>query len=138
MQSDFEIIGHTADIGVAAYGVTIDEAFANAARALFSLIVEPDTVSEKLYRDIELTAADDGGLLVSWLNELIFIFDTEFLIFSRFDVAVSGCGLRARAYGEKVDSSRHTLKTGVKAATYHMLSVECGKDACRVQVIFDI
>ena len=138
MQNDFEIIGHTADIGIAAYGASLADAFANAARALFSLIVEPDIVSEKLYRDIELSAADDESLLVAWLNELIFIFDTEFLLFSRFDVTLSGGSLRARAYGEKVDTARHILKTGVKAATYHMLSVECGKDFCRVQVIFDI
>ena len=139
MERDFELIDHTADIGVVAYGTGLAQAFANAARALFSLIAEPDTVSERMSRDIELNAPDEESLLVAWLNELIFLFDTEHLLFKRFDITLPGDGcLRARGYGEKVDISRHSLKTGVKAATYHMLSVERGKDVCKVRVIFDI
>ena len=138
MAKDFEIIDHTADVGVIAYGGSISQAFANAARALFSLITELDLVEEVLYRDIELTAPDEEGLLVEWLNELIYLFDTEYIVFKRFDVSVlNNSQLRARSYGEKVDSSRHQLKTGVKAATYHMLVVSKG-NGYRVQVIFDI
>ena len=138
-ERDFELIDHTADIGIVAYGAGLPQAFANAARALFSLIVEPDTVSERTFRDIELSAPDEESLLVAWLNELIFLFDTEQLLFRRFDITMPGAGcLKARGYGEKVDTSRHTLKTGVKAATYHMLSVEQGEGGCKVRVIFDI
>ena len=138
MEKDFEFIDHTADVGIVAYGGSISQAFANAARALFSLITELDLVEEVLYRDIELTAPDEEGLLVEWLNELIYLFDTEYIVFKRFDVSVlNNSQLRARSYGEKVDSSRHQLKTGVKAATYHMLVVSKG-NGYRVQVIFDI
>ncbi len=135
---DFEFIDHTADVGIIAYGTTISQAFANAARALFSLITELDAVREVLYRDIELTASDEESLLVEWLNELIYLFDTENIIFKRFEITVlSDTRLKARGYGEKVDSLRHKLKTGVKAATYHMLKVSRG-NGYRVQVIFDI
>ncbi len=138
MKKDFEIIDHTADVGVIAYGDNIGQAFGNAARALFSLITELDSVAEVVYRDIELSATDEESLLVEWLNELIYLFDTENIVFKRFDVTVlSNVRLRARSYGEKVDSLRHRLKTGVKAATYHMLKVEKG-NGCRVHVIFDI
>ena len=138
MEKDFEIINHTADIGIVAYGTDVSQAFANAARALFSLITELDDVGEMLHRDIELTAPDEESLLVGWLNELIYLFDTENIIFKRFDVTrLSNTRLKARSYGEKVDSSRHRLKTGVKAATYHMLKVD-KDDGCRVQVLFDI
>jgi SHS2 domain-containing protein len=135
---DFEFINHTADVGVVAYGASLSEAFSNAARALFSLIVELRSVRETLSRGIELKAPDDESLLVEWLNELIYLFDTENILFRRFDVTVLGEGrLRATGYGEKVDRSRHRLKVGVKAATYHMLRVT--KDnGYRVQVIFDI
>ena len=68
MEKDFEIVGHTADIGITAYGADIRQAFANAARALFSLITELDDVEEILHRDIELTAPDKESLLVKWLN----------------------------------------------------------------------
>ena len=138
MGKDFEIVDHTADVGVIAYGVDINQAFANAARALFSLITELDDVEEFLHRDIELTAPDEESLLVEWLNELIYLFDTENIVFKRFDVTkLNNTQLKARSYGEKVDSSKHQLKTGVKAATYHMLKVDKGDD-CRVQVLFDI
>ena len=138
MEKDFEIVNHTADVGIIAYGADMSQAFANAARALFSLITELDDVDEVLHRDIELTATDEESLLVEWLNELIYQFDTEGIIFKRFDIIQLGnTQLKARSYGEKVDSSKHKLKTGVKAATYHMLKVDKG-DGCKVQVLFDI
>ncbi len=137
MNKDFEILDHTADAGIIAYGADIKQAFANAARALFSLITELDSVKEVLYRDTELTAPDEGSLLVEWLNELIYLFDTEHILFKRFEVMVLPTQLKARSYGEKVDSSRHQLKTGVKAATYHMLSVD-RNNGYQVRVIFDI
>jgi len=138
MEKDFEIVNHTADVGIIAYGADMSQAFANAAKALFSLITELDDVDEVLHRDIELTATDEESLLVEWLNELIYQFDTEGVIFKRFDISqLDNTQLKARSYGEKVDSSKHKLKTGVKAATYHMLKVDKG-DGCKVQVLFDI
>jgi len=138
MRKNFEIVDHTADVGIIAYGDDISQAFANAARALFSLITELDDMEEILHRDIELTAPDEESLLVKWLNELIYLFDTENIVFKRFDITkLNNTQLKARSYGEKVDSSKHRLKTGVKAATYHMLKVDKG-DGCRVQVLFDI
>ena len=138
MDKEFEIIDHTADVGIKAFGTDINQAFANAARALFSLITEPEDVEEVLHRDIELTAPDQASLLVGWLNELIYLFDTEHIIFKRFDITrLDHTQLKARAYGEKVDKARHKLKIGVKAATYHMLKVD-KDDGCMVQVILDI
>ena len=134
----FEILNHTADVGIIAYGADLRQAFANAARGLFSLITELDDVEEVLHRDAELTATDEESLLVGWLNELIYQFDTEGIIFKRFDIIrLDSTRLKARGYGEKVDKSKHKIKIGVKAATYHMLKVDKG-DGCRVQVLFDI
>ena len=138
MEKDFEIVNHTADVGIIAYGADIRQAFTNAARALFSLITEPDAIEEILYRDIEVTASDKESLLVEWLNELIYLFDVENIIFKRFDITrLANTLLEAICYGEKVDRSRHELKTGVKAATYHMLKID-KDDGCQVQVLFDI
>ena len=138
MEKEFEIVNHTADVGVIAYGADINEAFANAAKALFSLITELDDVEEVVHRDIELTAPDQESLLVEWLNELIYLFDVENIIFKRFDIIqLSNTHLKARSYGHKVDSSKHKLKTGVKAATYHMLKIDKSSGG-KVQVLFDI
>jgi SHS2 domain-containing protein len=138
MGRDFDILEHTADVGIRAYGADVKEAFANAARGLFSVITELDDIKEAEYRDIELSAPDQESLLVQWLNELIYLFDAEMLLFKRFDIVrLTSSRLKARAYGERVDKTRHKLKTGVKAATYHMLNIN-EDNGWNVQVLFDI
>jgi SHS2 domain-containing protein len=138
MIKEFEVLDHTADVGIIAYGADLKQAFANAGKGLFSIIASPGSVEERLHRDIELNAADEESLLVDWLNELVYYFDTEGILFKRFDIIeLNNSHLKARGYGEKADSARHKLKIGVKAATYHMLKIEKNK-GCRVQVIFDI
>jgi len=137
MEKEFEILEHTADVGIIAYGSNIKEAFASAAKGMSSLIAEPDDVREVEHRDIDIKAADRESLLVAWLNELIYLFDVENMLFKRFDITrLSETHLKAKAYGEKADSSRHAIKTGIKAATYHMLKIE--KDGSSVRVLFDI
>jgi len=138
MEKGFEIIEHTADVGIIARGATLSQTFANAARALFSIITELENVAEVLHRDIELVASDQESLLVAWLNEFIYLFDTENILFKRFEISeLNNTRLKARSYGEKVDKSKHELKTGVKAATYHMLRID-KDDGWQAQVLFDI
>ncbi|HUV76327.1 MAG TPA: archease [Dehalococcoidales bacterium] len=133
----FQLIEHTADVGLVAYGETLAKAFANAAYGLFSIIAELKTVKETETRQLELSEEDPEALLFEWLNSLIYLFDVEMILFKRFEITdFDGCRLRAVCYGEKYDPSRHQLKTGVKAATYHMLKVDGEKN--QVQVIFDI
>jgi len=133
----FQLIEHTADVGLVAYGETLAKAFANAAYGLFSIIAELKTVKETETRQLELSEEDPEALLFEWLNSLIYLFDVEMILFKRFEITdFDGCRLRAVCYGEKYDPSHHQLKTGVKAATYHMLKVDGEKN--QVQVIFDI
>jgi SHS2 domain-containing protein len=133
----FEIIEHTADIGIKAYGKTLSEAFANAAYGMFSIIAELDNVHEVETRRVEISADDIEGLLFEWLNSLLYYFDVETLLLKGFDIIEFGdTRLAADCYGEKYDASRHRLKTGVKSATYHMLEVD--RKSNRVRVIFDI
>jgi SHS2 domain-containing protein len=133
----FELIEHTADTGLVAYGKTLAEAFANAACGMFSIIAGLDAVREVESRRVEVNGDDTEGLLFEWLNSLLYYFDVEMLLFSRFDIMEFGDSrLVAMCYGEKYDPSRHHLKTGVKSATYHMLEVDRQKN--RVRVIFDV
>lgn len=134
----FEIIDHTADIGIIAYGADLKQLFSNAALALFSLVTDTESIREKLRRDLKIISEDEDSLLVEWLNELIYLFDAEHILFNRFDIErlANGC-LKAACYGENVDPLRHKIKVGVKAATYHMLKID-KDDGYKVQVIFDI
>jgi SHS2 domain-containing protein len=138
MAKRFEIIDHTADIGIAAYGADLKEAFANAAYALFSLMTDLEDVGDALCHDVGVTAGDREDLLVAWLNELIYLFEVEKVLFKRFEIGeLTETRLKASCFGEKIDPERHKIKTAVKAATYHMLKVDEG-DGFRVQVLFDI
>jgi SHS2 domain-containing protein len=133
----FQLIEHTADTGLIAYGKTLAEAYANAAYGLFSIIAELKEVKEVESRNLELSEEDPESLLFEWLNNLIYLFDVEMLLFKRFDIEqFNDYKLQAICYGEKYDSSRHHLKVGVKSATYHMLKVDKVKN--QVQVVFDI
>ena len=134
----FEVVDHTADIGLIAYGSTLEEVFVNAAYGMFSLIADLDQVEERIHREIETEAPDQGELLVTWLNELLYFFDAESLLFKRFEILrLDQTWLQARAFGEKVDPTRHRVKTAVKAATYHLLKLEEG-NGLRAQIIFDV
>ena len=139
MKADFEILNHTADIGIIAYGEDISKVFVNAARGLFSLIIDPQEVSTKKNREIEVTAPDREALLVNWLNELIYLVDAEEVLFKEFDIIeITETKLKAKCYGEKINSKKHHLQREVKAATYHQLKIEQSADGWRAQVIFDI
>jgi SHS2 domain-containing protein len=139
MKKTFEIIDHTADIGIIAYGADIAELFCNAALALFSLITEPESVEEKLHLNLEVNSEDRDSLLVEWLNELIYLFDAKHILFNRFDIeSLTRNQLKATCYGESFDPMKHKIKMGVKAATYHMLKLDKNGDGCKAQIIFDI
>lgn len=133
----FEFIEHTADIGFRAYGSTLAEAYANAGYALFSIITDLKTVRKVESRKLDLQEDNPEALLFEWLNNLIYLFDTETILFKRFEINHFEDGeLSATCYGEKYDPLRHQLKTGVKSATYHMLEVDNQENY--VQAILDI
>ncbi|MBI4333291.1 MAG: archease [Chloroflexi bacterium] len=137
LKKRFDLIEHTADIGIVAYGRDLRETFANAAYGLFSIIAELDTVGETVSYPVEVAADDIEGLLFEWLNELIYVFDAKQLVLKRFDITeLDDHHLKADCYGEKYDPQKHHLKMGVKAATYHMLEVDREKN--QAQVIFDV
>lgn len=133
----FKLLEHTADVGLVACGRTLPDAFASAALGLFSIIAELKTVRESESRTLKISEDDSEALLVSWLNSLIYLFDTEMFLGKRFEIKeFDGYRLKAVCYGECYQPSRHRLKTGVKAATYHQLRVDKAKNQLRV--IFDI
>jgi len=139
VEKPFEIIDHTADIGIVAYGTDIKQVFANAALGLFNLMADLDDFKEDLQRELELSAEDAEVLLVEWLNELIYIFDVEHIIFKRFEIdELTSTHIKARCFGEKIKPGQHKLKREIKAATYHMLRISKEDGGYKVQVIFDI
>jgi SHS2 domain-containing protein len=139
VEKGFIVLDHTADIGITAYGADIKELFVNAAIGLFSLMTDLDNIKDNTQKKIELTAEDEEILLVEWLNELIYIFEVEHLVFKRLEIDdLDRNKIKARCYGEKIKPSQETLKREIKAATYHMLRISKSNAGYEVTVIFDI
>ena len=132
----YEEIEHTADVAIRAYGSTLDELFANAAEGMFSLIADLDSVKAVGEIEVRLDAEDIPTLLLRWLSELLYIHETQRLLFSSFEVRVVGTSLQGRARGEAIDKKRHELKLVIKAVTRHGLTVDPEKGIA--EVIFDI
>lgn len=139
--SAFEVFEHTADVGLRVRAESFERLFVEAARGLFSLVVEnPEAIQPLESVGIELEAEDFEGLFVDWLRELIFRFEVGHLLFCEFDVQLSADRRRLQAVcrGEPADWNRHLPDNELKAVTYHGLRVEQTERGWEAEVIFDI
>ena len=135
----YETFDHTADLGLRIRAADANELFAEAARALFATLVDNlDAVAPTRRLDVTLAGNDREYLLFDWLKELLYHFDAEHLLLSRFEVRVGPDGLQGSAWGESFDPQRHELVHEVKAITYHGLRVEETPDGWLAEVIVDI
>jgi SHS2 domain-containing protein len=135
----YEVFDHTADIGLHAYGETLPALFINAARGMESLLVPPEQVHVVTSREITVKGHDPISLLIAWLNELIFLFDTEYLLFRDFEIAtLTDTALTGRAHGEPYDDQRHELSSAIKAATWHEAAVTQDNEGYHARIIFDL
>jgi len=132
----YEQFEHTADVGITAYGKSMDELFANAAAGMFSLITDLRNVRQVGEYSIKLKADTPEELMVSWLSELLYLHETQKLLFKSFKVKVVKDNLEAKVKGEEINRNRHRLHMMVKAVTFHMIEVNPKKGFMRV--IFDI
>lgn len=132
----YRLIPHTADVGLFAYGKSLDEAFASAALGMFAIMTDLGKVRETEERRISIIEKDKESLLFEWLNRLLYLFDVEHILFKRFEVELEDTHLTATCYGEKFDPLRHRIAIGVKSATYYILEVRETKP--RVRVVFDV
>ncbi len=135
----FEIFAVTADKGIRAWGRDLAEVFVNAARGMWSLMAEPGTARRELRFPVSVEAGDREALLVAWLNELLYLHETENLVAADVSIAnLSDTALEAEVWGERVDRMRHPLISHVKAATYYLLQVQPTPGGWQGQVVVDV
>ncbi len=136
----FEVVEHTADVGIKAFGDTINEAFENAALGMFNIITDPSKIG--LQQDFEVTieGEDLETLLHEWLSQLLILSQVNGMLFGGFRVQMRhlqyGMGLTGWAIGEPADPKKHVYRTEIKAVTHHMLEVR--ERPPMVRVLFDI
>lgn len=134
----YEYFEATADIGLRAYGNDMNEAFENAGLAIFNIISDTSLIIPERKIEFEVTSEDDVSLLYDFLEELLFYHETEFMLFSRFDVEIDEkFHLKAVIYGEAIDWNKHERKTEIKAITFHKMEVN-KTDHIELQAIVDL
>jgi SHS2 domain-containing protein len=145
----FEILDIAGDVGLRSFGETIQEAFVNAALGMYTLITDTEKIEGKKSVAVSLENDSLDGLLVAWLNELVFHFDAYGFVGKKVIITDSNFQLdksaglksyllKAVLTGEEFDPERHESRLLIKAATYHKLRIEKINDVWEIDVIFDI
>jgi len=137
-RGSFEFIDHTADAGIKVEAPTLEDLFETAGLAFTELVTSVESLDCRVERSFKLQEDDMETLLVSWLQELLYLLDTEDLVFARFQVKIHDFSLEATAWGDVFDPNIHTMKTEIKAVTYHQLEVAKNDQGWQAQIIFDI
>ena len=135
----YQFIDHTGDDGVVVEGETLEKLFQHAAESFFYVITEPENIEGTVQQSVSLRAPGLEELLVDWLSEFLYLFDTQGLLFGRFDITrLDEKHLEAKAWGEKYNEEKHPIKTTIKAVTFHQLRIENDEGMWRAQIIFDL
>ena len=135
----YHIIDHTADIGLHAFGADPSELFATAARAMFDIMVCPDSVHAKRSLNLQVEGADWPDLMVNWLRELLYLWSGKGLLVK--SVAIHDIGahrITADVAVDTYDPSRHALGSEIKAVTYHQITVKRKLTGWEARIIFDV
>jgi len=135
---NYETFEHEADIGIRGFGDSMAEAFENAACAMYSVMVNIQTIEPKEKRSVAVSAPDRELLLIEWLNALLSLSDVERMVFSKFEVKIDGTSLIGTAWGEALDRVRHQPHVEIKGATFHMLSVQELDNRYVAQCVVDV
>lgn len=134
----YEYFQTTADMGFNAYGKNLNEAFENAALAMFNIITDTDNVEPKSEITFEITSEDEVSLLYDYLEELLFHHEIDFMLFSKFNVEIDdNLHLKATISGEEINWDRHERKTEIKAITFHKMQVK-KTDNVKLRAIVDL
>lgn len=121
------------------YGKGLSELMQHAGKALFSIITDIDQVKPSVRCNITVAAGESEEVLRNWLEQLLQYFNTDDLLFSRFEIVQADDGsFQCIAAGERIDCDRHPLHTEIKGITYHQYEVKSDEDEWRARIILDV
>ena len=135
----YEPIDHTGDLGMRVHGADLRELFEHAAWGLFDLMTEADRIRPSDNRCLTVEAADLEDLMVRWLGELLYPYDTDRFLTARVTFhLLETTRLQTTLHGETFDAIRHPIDTEIKAVTYHPIAVNYFDGKWQAVVILDI
>lgn len=142
IEKPFEFFDSTADIGIYAYGKTLNETFENSALAMFNVISNTDNIKTDKTIEFTIESEDKVSLLYDYLEEILFYHEVEFMLFSQFDVAIEkqddSFKLKAVIKGEDINWDIHERGCEVKAITFHMMAVTQDDNLYKSRFILDL
>ena len=138
-EDKIRFIEHPSDVGFEVYGDTLEELYANAAIAMYSLMTDVDEIGGEEEREIEINSEDLYSLMFDWLDELIFLFDSESLVMRSFDIAIdeSNFSIQGTCKGGKFNPSKHVSGIIIKAVTYNMMEIK-RNNVWSARVVLDV
>jgi len=139
MDLEFGLLEHPSDIGILARGSNREEALEAASKGLVSILVDPAPFRPAEERYFKASGTDEASQIVNWLNEILFFFDTENMVFVEFTLdSWTLEEITGHARGERFDIDRHEFRTAVKAATYHQFESHAIADGWEIRVFVDV
>jgi len=132
-------IEHPSDVGFETYGDTLEELFANAAIATYSFMTDVDAIEEEVEQEVGIKSEDLYSLMFDWLDEMIFMFESESLIMKKFDIDVdpSNFSILGKCRGGKFDPAKHESGIIIKAVTYNMMEIK-KNEVWHARVVLDV
>ena len=135
----YELIDHTADLGIRVFGSDPGDLFTTAALAMYDQIIDVNVSSGDRKHRIRVTGSDWADLMVNWLRELLYLWTVKELLVATVDISsITESKLSAEITTRTFDTARHPIKNEIKAVTYHQIKVVHGAKGWEAQVIFDI
>jgi len=135
----YELLEHTSDIGILARGRTREQALIAASDGLVAILVDPSPFHPAEERYFKAEGRDEAAQVINWLNEILFFFDTEEMVFVEFGIhSWNDEGIVGYARGERFDIGCHEFRTGVKAATYHQFESHATSEGWEMRVYVDV
>ena len=128
-------LDHTADVMFEITGKTILTIYKDSAKALIQLLATPKTVKPKITKEVTIEGENEEELLYNLLEEIIFIKDSEGMVFNNADIKINKT-LKLILKGDKVNNQE--LGNDVKALTKHKFKLTKSKDGYKATLIFDI
>lgn len=135
MSQRYEQLEHTADLALRIYGADRRELFANAAYAMFSQLADLAQIQPVVRQDVQVRGSDEESLLVNWLNELLYLHETEGQVYVEFDIQeLSTTCLKATVSGART----RDVQLIIKAATFHNLAIQKTESGYQATVVLDV
>jgi SHS2 domain-containing protein len=147
----YEQIDISGDVGLRVFGENIEILFKNAAAGMYDLITDVSTIKGTEEKEIVLSAEKHEDLLIRWLNELVFLYDTYGFTGKQFTIHIDKNDLTSPPVKTAPHISLNAVISGgifnpdinekrllIKAATYHNLTLGKMRSGWEATIIFDI